>query len=509
MLGTKTSLGIDISNNRINIALLRQVNGQIKLVKAVDAPVPESAMTDGNITDPMALAKAIRLVLNQNKIRTRKAVVSPVAKPVLSQILELPESIPDNLGQYIQSEIKRSPALSGKEPMCDFCGIGRPGPKNPGRVLVSATDQEKIASLLKTFGLAGIDPVSIEPSIIAAIRTFHSTKISNKYDSNLIFAFFHGSIVTICVFRKNELDFIRCVDMTTEMDDPEGCIDRCKDEINAVVQFYDVEIDTATDKEWEFIVVLDNPNVDDEKLKLSLLEKFGGNVQVCTGSTISSDTAVTVSESARKTSVVAVGLAMSSFRVSPHNIKIDLLPPEAEEVKSAKKLALVTANIAAIILLIMCLAAGFIRLRVNKTQKSLDQRKQNSAVNNVERLLKEQRHVSIQIAALSEKKAKMSEIFNDLDINNWSEILDEIRKKTPADLYITRLACLDNMNFAIDGNALSFNSIRVFAELLNESVAIESATVTERKKNYHKEGFITYSIKCSLAHKRELQANAN
>ena len=125
MLGSKSSLGIDISDKRINIVLLRQVNGQIRLVKAADAPLPASAVSDGNITDSSALAKALRLVLVQNKIRTCKAVVSLVAKPILSQILDLPEGIPDNLSQFIQSEIKRSPALSGKEPVCDFCGVGR------------------------------------------------------------------------------------------------------------------------------------------------------------------------------------------------------------------------------------------------------------------------------------------------------------------------------------------------------------------------------------------------
>lgn len=115
----------------------------------------------------------------------------------------------------------------------------------------------------------------------------------------------------------------------------------------------------------------------------------------------------------------------------------------------------------------------------------------------------------MQIAALSEKKAGMSEVFNDIDIDNWPEILDEIRKTTPLDLYVTRLACLDHKTFVIEGNALSFNSIRVFAGLLNQSSTIESATVTERKKNYREEGFISYSIRCSLAHSGKLQTNAD
>ena len=509
MLGTKTSLGIDISDSRISIVLLRQINSQIRLVKAADGPVPQNAVVNGNIVDPAALAKAVKSMLAQNKIKRRKAIVSLVAKPILAQILDLPEGIPGNLGQFIQSEIKRSPALSGKETVCDFCGIGRGGREDTGRVLVTAADQEKITALLRTFSLAGVEPISVEPDILASVRALYRKKIANKYNSNVLFAFFHGTVVTICVFRKEELDFIRRIDLADEIDDLDKCIARCKDEINAVVQFYEVEVDSETGSEWEFVVVLDQSAVDGESLKLSLQEGLGPKVQICTETTIQSDASVTVNESVGKVSVVALGLAMSPFGVPPQSIKINLLPPEAEEVKSTKKIALITANVAAVILLGMCLTAGFVRFQLKKTQSGLEQRKHSAAVDSVERLLKKQRQVNMQIAALSEKKDGMSEVFNDIDIDNWPEILDEIRKTTPLDLYVTRLACLDNTTFVIEGNALSFNSIRVFAGLLNQSPTIESATVTERKKNYREEGFISYSIKCSLAHNGKLQTNAD
>ena len=509
MLGAKTSLGIDISESRISVVLLRQINSQIRLVKAADGPVPQNAVINGNIVDPATLAKAVKSVLVQNKIKKRKAVVSLVAKPVLSQILELPEGIPGNLGQFIQSEIKRSPALSGKEPICDFCGIGCGVRENTSRVLVTATDQEKIAALLKTFNLAGVEPISVEPDILASVRALYRKKIANKYNSKVLFAFFHGTVVTICVFRKEELDFIRRIDLSDEIDDLERCVARCKDEINAVVQFYEVEVDSEAESEWDFVVVLDQSVIDAEGLKSSLLEAHGPNVQICTETTMHSDASVGINEATVKVSVVALGLAMSPFCVPPQSIKIDLLPPEAEEVKSTKKVALITANIAAVILLGMCLTAGFVRFQLKKTQKVLEERKHSAAVDNVERLLKRQRQVNMQIAALSEKKAGMSEVFNDIDIDNWPEILDEIRKTTPLDLYVTRLACLDHKTFVIEGNALSFNSIRVFAGLLNQSSTIESATVTERKKNYREEGFISYSIRCSLAHSGKLQTNAD
>ena len=106
MFRAKTSLGLDISQDQINITLLEQRDEEIKVVKGVQAPVPAGLMSESNIVDPSGLAKVIRSTLTQNKIRTRKAAVSLVGKPILCQILELPEELPDNVGQFIKSEIK-------------------------------------------------------------------------------------------------------------------------------------------------------------------------------------------------------------------------------------------------------------------------------------------------------------------------------------------------------------------------------------------------------------------
>ena len=49
MFSEKTVLGIDISNGRINLALLRRDDKAIKLLKTASAPVPEGAVKNGNI----------------------------------------------------------------------------------------------------------------------------------------------------------------------------------------------------------------------------------------------------------------------------------------------------------------------------------------------------------------------------------------------------------------------------------------------------------------------------
>ncbi|MHC4325178.1 MAG: pilus assembly protein PilM [Planctomycetota bacterium] len=507
--GKKTSLGIDICGDRINVALLRQAGGKIELVKAASATVPEGAMANGNITNPASLAGAIRQLLAQNQIRRQPAALSLVAKPILTQIIDLPDEIPENLTQFISTEVKHSPVLAGKEPYCGSCSLGSAGPDSSGRVFVTATDNKKISTLLKTMTLAGIDPKSIELDVSASARALYANRISDRYDHNLLFGLIHGSVMTICVFRKGEFDFIRYIDMGADADDSDKIIARCEDEFSAVIQFYDIEIESAANTMWEFVVALDTTVMEAQDLEFSLQKKFGVEAHVCSSSTIYTDTTLEKNASAEQASLTAVGLAMKRFKVPASQIKIDLIPPEVQERRVTKKLVLVTANIAAIILLFMLITAGIVRIRLNQVQPLSPQSQYNNPAESMEWLLTRKKLIDTKVAELSTKKAKIDEIFDGEAITNWAGILDDIRYRTPAALYITRLSCSKGPTLEIDGQSLSYRAAHLFAELLGQSEFIKSATITETNKNHRAEGLIVYSINCELVDNRGLPADVD
>jgi Tfp pilus assembly protein PilN len=505
----KTSLGIDISENQINVALLRQLGGEIELVKAASAPVPEGAITDGNITNPASLAGAIKQLLAKNNIRRQRAMVSLVAKPILTQIIDLPDEIPENLGQFVRTEIRHSPVLAGKEPCYDFCGLKTGGAEATSRVFVGATDNEKISTLLKTLSLADIEPKSVELAITASIRALYANRISNKYECNLLFGFIHGSVMTLCVFRKGNFDFIRYIDIGAEGDDSDKCIARCEDQINAVIQFYDIEVEDEANSKWEFAVALDNTTINAQDLEFSLQKKFGVEAHVCSSSTISADTALAQNAAVDQASITAVGLAMKRFEDSASDIKIDLLPTEAEDKRVTKRFILITANAAAIILLFMLVTAGIVRVKLGQTRRSIPQTQQGDPIENMEWLLKQQNIVEAKVAELSAKSAQINEIFEGDSISNWAGILDDLRYRMPATLCITSLSCPKGLSFEIEGQSLSYRSVHLFAELLVQSEFVKSATVAETNKNPRVEGLIAYLINCELADNKGLLPDAD
>ena len=504
-LTPKTSLGIDISDSRISAALVTEENGQIKLLEGAEVPVPDGAMTDGNIQDPPALAKAIKDLLARNKIKTRRATVSLVAKPVLGQIIDLPEEVPDNLSRFVLSEIKHSPVLSGKEPLYDFYGIAPLGPNKRGRLFVAATDREKMANLLKTFRLAQVEPVAVELNVIASIRAIFAEKISNKYDTNILAAFLHNSILTVCVFRKEALDFIRSIDIGRDAEDIDKCIVRCEDEISAVIQYYDVEVDDAADDSWELIVLLGNPDVDNRRLDESLSRSFKCGLHVCSDSTVYSDTPLEINDSINNASVTAVGLAMKQLNVQQPGLDIQLMPSEAENLRDTRKFLLGIAKLAAVVIFILFLAGAFVRIRLGRIQSALAESKLDPT-KNIEMLLNKQKSINDQITLLSEKSAKIDEVFKDQANVRWDQIMREIQQKIPQALCLNRLVSSDDVNLVLKGNAISFRAIHVFNRLLARSKFFASATVTKTSKDDN-EGLINFSILAVLENKRTPQTD--
>ncbi len=505
----KTSCGIDISDDRISVAILKQCKDEIKLHKAFDGPVPKGAVIDGNITDPTLLGQAIRKLLKKNKARTARATFSLVARPVLTQIIELPEEMPANIGQFVRSEIKHSAFLAGKDSHYDYCGLGEGGLESIERVFVGATETEKIMAIVKSASVADIEVEAIEPSVVSAARAMYSEKVAGSYDSNVLVAFIHGSVLSICVFRNASLGFVRCIDTGGSIDGSEESVARCTEQFSAVIQYYDVEVDDSRSDRWEVIVALDDSEIDTGDLEFFLQKKLGLPVTICPPSDIYNTTSVVENPSIDSASVFAVGLAMRSFENNGLHINIDMMPPGAEEAKINKKLALVTANFAAVVVLIMFLATGIINYRLGRAQAMMAQRANDDSGDNIESLLDRQRTVNEQIASLSGQRSGMGMVYDSDSAGKWADILDDIRKKTPKSLDIRQMRSGGGTLLEMQGSSLKFKSIYRFAELLGESEFIASASVSETNQDKYLQNIVSYVIKCELVNKEESQIDVD
>lgn len=439
-LGTKTALGIDISESLINLALLKKTQDGLELVKAASIPVPDGVIKDGTIEDPETLSKTIKELKSRNKIRASQAAVSLFTRPVVMQIIDMPEPIPANIRQFIYDEVKGCVVLSGKDIALDFCGISSKG-RRKGRVFVVATDEKNVADITKVCNKAKLNIAAIEPPLLAYAGAFYSEKIAGKFDCKVLMALLRGNTLTLSVFKNQVVDFVRTKDIAPETTTPDELCQWLADQINSIVQFYDVE-DSDNCRKWEISVIVDESvKLPKEAEKSLRAELRSDNLQIIKPENACQYVRVDPNSGPQKPSLAAVSLAMKLLSSEQGNLRVDMLPGKTSQLRSAKKHVLLTALIAAAVLLVMLLANVWLNMTSKKVNEKITRINEMQPLQHLHTLHKEQKLLNKRIGQLSDIPHWLSSIQN-LQLNvDWPSLLNDIRHRIPK---TTRLPGMSN-----------------------------------------------------------------
>ncbi len=513
-LATRTALGVDISNKRVSIALLKGNSKGVEILKADSIAIPDGAIKNGNIEDVAGLAGAIKRLKARNKIRLVPAAVSLFAKPTLVQILDIAEQIPTSVNQFVRNEVRNYVALSGKEIALDFCRIGSGGRLGKAHLFVVATDGERVADIMRVCKLAGLDVDVIEPPLSACIRALFNERITGKFDCNVLIALLQDNALTLSVFKKQNLDFVR----TKNIGGGELC-EWLAEQINAVVQFYDLDVPDSPGK-WEVTVVADEQRLPQDSQE-TLRAKVGcAELRVirganalrnldCRQTSMPADEVGSVLKKERDTglelstaecpSTVATGLAMGLLGTKTSGIQINLLPPQALEVKAVKKQALLTATISAVVLLLIILVTGGVNFATNQINKDVAHVEQTQQPQNIRYLLRQRELLDKQIGRLSDRPDRLNQALAQRREVNWAELLNDIGSLTPEDVCITELSSGEkSTKMMLEGLALTYDAVHLFVRMLGESEHIDTASLAEAEKSKGNSDVIRYAINCSL-----------
>lgn len=503
-LGTKIALGIDVSQSHINLALLGKDHKGVKLLKAASGPVPAGAIKDGRIENAAALAKAVHRLKNRIEMRTIPTAVSLFTGPTILQVMNIPGQVPDNIGNFIQQQVKNFAALLRKKIAMDFCSVSGAdsGASLAGRVLTVATDGQKVDELVAMFRRAGVVVDSIEPAFLACTRALYADRIEGKFDSNVIIAVLRDDSLTVGVFRKQMMDFVRTRQLSEEKTQPQQLCQWLAAQINMITQSYDVET-PYNSQAWEVTIVADWPQLSPDARQTLAVGVTTSNLQLLSPEDISQITAVSRSRrrlSLRRTdkpSLIAVGLAMKLLDTSGCNLRANLLPAEVVRVRSTRRRALIAANVVATVLLFMMLAAGGLIWRLEKTNENIN-RKRSLMLKDTHGLVEKRKLVGEQVNAISAKLDLINKILDSRCDANWPGLLSDIAKTRPKTVCVTSLLSQTDSQMSLKGLAVSNEDVYLFVDRLSKSEHIRSASIVETKKDKDNNGLVSYEIRCNL-----------
>jgi type IV pilus assembly protein PilM len=168
------TVGLDIGSKFIKaVELVPGRNGPT--VKALGmAPTPPGAMEDSVIVDPKLLGEAVKKLLKEAGISTRRCVSSVSGQGALVvRVIEVPKMSDAELAETMKFEVERHVPFAADEVIMDFQPIVRqdddPDAQNM-EVLLAVAQQEMIDRHVAMLFAAGLAPSAIDVEPLAASR---------------------------------------------------------------------------------------------------------------------------------------------------------------------------------------------------------------------------------------------------------------------------------------------------------------------------------------------------
>ena len=129
----------------------------------------------------------------RNRIWTNRAAVSLFAKPVVTQMIEMPKQMPPNLTQFVHGEMKHCAAMPSGDIVLDYCSVGSNKRSADKKVLAAAAETKKVTELVQILGRAGFSAELVEPAILSYLRAVSGKKIAGRSGCNVLVAIFRGT----------------------------------------------------------------------------------------------------------------------------------------------------------------------------------------------------------------------------------------------------------------------------------------------------------------------------
>ncbi|HEY3397105.1 MAG TPA: type IV pilus assembly protein PilM [Armatimonadota bacterium] len=214
--GATHVLGLDIGNDSIKVVELSLTRTGVKLASApAVVPTPAGAVSGGVVVDPAALAEALREVLSQNHMTTRKVILSVGGDTsVVARVISMPRMTGKELDEAMQWELDRQTPFPTDQVIFDFAPL--PTPENAPatenmEVFLAVGQEDMISEHLNAVQGAKLTPLHVDVEPLALGRALVSLPDAEMLENSVVVIDCGASFTGIYIFRKGWPAFLRTI----------------------------------------------------------------------------------------------------------------------------------------------------------------------------------------------------------------------------------------------------------------------------------------------------------
>ncbi len=173
-----THIGLFMTADTITIVQADEQRARPQITAIGSAPSPAGSIESGTIFEPSQVAQAIRLLLRQMNITAETASVAFSSDAYSMRTFRFPEAPDNERRSLVRGELDQSGMLASVRDEFDFVWL--PAPAEQGRRQADASvyfsDAGSVESIRDTLRLAGLDLVRLEPASLALMRSYITVK---------------------------------------------------------------------------------------------------------------------------------------------------------------------------------------------------------------------------------------------------------------------------------------------------------------------------------------------
>jgi len=434
-----------LSNEIVSLIITSQKINIISGDKSLFADTPKDAFSGGIIVKAEEVARVVKNLFKQNRIKNKKVIVSLGSEGVLLRLLNVPFLQPEAIKDIVCKEVSKYIAFSGSKLEADFYPLGDISESGTRklRVLAVAVKKEIIDSYIETVKLSGLNVQVIDLNCLAILRSVIS-RVSLSKDATVV-ALIEDESVVAFIFKDLQIHYLHRLEN----------LDQLQAGLDSVSKYCQSE--------------------------------FGEDVKV-----------QTIISSEIKGVTLAEGISLRDSKESAFSLKINLLPLEELKIKEFDRqtllfLKIIVSMIFSLLFVFLCLlfATWF-----NFKQSSYLQENLNQPTPVLNRLLGME-NVSKLYAAEMKNQQK---IIQAVDQQDWSLILEEIKKVIPKKAFLLSVESNQDNEMNITGEAANADTVFNFVNSLKSSGYFTNVKLVESKDKENQNNVTAYfMIKCRIA----------
>lgn len=209
MKGQNLTIGLDIGSHAVKICELKETKSGLQLISLGSVRLPEGAVEDGELRDSEAVSLAVKSLMKNLKIKSKKVGISISGYSVILKKINLAVMGEQELEEHIHSEAEQYIPFDISEVYLDFQDLKTSSDdENRTDVMLVAAKKDVVDGYLEMLQSIGLKTVLVDVDAFALENSFEAV---TSQEENILLADIGSSKMNINIISGGSSLFARDV----------------------------------------------------------------------------------------------------------------------------------------------------------------------------------------------------------------------------------------------------------------------------------------------------------